>query len=587
MIRTKIVCTIGPASQDVEVLTDLIRAGMDVARVNMSHGTHELHAENIKSIRTAAARVNKAVAILLDLQGPKLRVGTLPPEGVLLRTGEQVVLTTEDVPATAERVPVQFKRLPKAVEAGQRILLDDGLLDLLVESVENTEVVCRVVTGGVLTSNKGINLPQAHFSIASISSKDKEDLQFGLTQRVDWIALSFVRRAGDVEQLRDLIRASSDFGRLTPIIAKIEKPEAVQNIGEIIAVADGIMVARGDLGIEVSPEAVPMMQKMIIELSNQAGKPVITATQMLDSMIRNPRPTRAEASDVANAILDGTDAIMLSGETAVGKYPIAAVQTMVRIAEETEPHAQPRAGVVGRIKHSISEAVCHAATDTAAMLQANAIIAPTVSGSTARTLSHFRPSSLIIAITPNPAIQHYLSLFWGVYPLLSRRAPDTDTVIEDAVRTAAEAKMVSEGETVVITAGAGGLNAGATDLIKVYVLAKTLARGAGVGSDRVVGRVRRLSSPLPDGIILHHDEIVVTDKTDRTFVRALENAAGLITSEGGQECHSYLLAAEQGLPAVIGAPSLDALHDGDWVVLDAQNGVVFERQGLRPGGSLK
>lgn len=578
MQRTKIVCTIGPASQSPDMLARLISAGMDIARVNMSHGTHQFHAENIRNLRAASSSAGKAVAILVDLQGPKLRVGQMPPDGVLLQNGAHVTLTIDDVPATAEQVPVQFKRLPLAVEPGDRIMLDDGLLDLVVESRDDSNVRCRVVTGGVLTSNKGINLPKAHFSIASISEKDKEDLSFALSQRVDWIALSFVRRADDVHELRDLIRQQSEFGRLTPIIAKIEKPEAVDNIQEIIDVADGIMVARGDLGIEVSPERVPVMQKMIIRLSNQAGKPVITATQMLDSMIRNPRPTRAEASDVANAILDGTDAIMLSGETAVGKYPIEAVETMVQIALETEPYARLGPHNPSKAQHTISEAVCYAATDTANMLRASAIIAPTLTGSTARTLSRFRAPSPIIAITPNPAVQHQLALFWGVFPLISRRAPDTDTVIEEAVSTATEAGLVREGDTVVITAGTGGHAAGDTDLIKVYKLARVLARGLGVGRDTASGRVRRLDGPLGEHTVLHRDEIVVTNKTDRTFVHLLQHAAGLITTEGGTESHGYLLAAEHDLPAIVGADNIDVLQDGDWVVLDARKGVVLEHK---------
>jgi pyruvate kinase len=296
-------------------------------------------------------------------------------------------------------------------------------------------------------------------------------------------------------------------------------------------------------------------------------------------MIRNPRPTRAEASDVANAILDGTDAIMLSGETAVGRYPIEAVETMVRIATETEPYA--RIGPLGLsgAQHSISEAVCYAATDTANMLRASAIIAPTLTGSTARILSRFRAPSPIIAITPNPAVQHQLALFWGVYPLISRRAPDTDTVIEEAVKTATEAGLVHEGETVVITAGTGGHAAGDTDLIKVYRLAKVLCRGLGVGRDTVPGRVRRLDGPLDEHVVLHRDEIVVTGKTDRTFVHILQHAAGLVTAEGGAESHGYLLAAEQDLPAIVGVENIDALQDGEWIVLDARKGTVLERRG--------
>jgi len=582
MQRTKIVCTIGPASQSPDMLVRLIKAGMDVARVNMSHGAHQGHADTIRNIRAAARQVGKAVAILVDLQGPKLRVGKMPLEGVLLQNGNSVALTIEDVPATAEAIPVQFKRLPEAVAAGDRILLDDGLLELLVEGKDEANVHCRVITGGVLTSNKGINLPKAHLSIASITDKDKEDLIFALSQRVDWIALSFVRRAEDVYQLRELISQQCEFGRVTPIVAKIEKPEAVANIQEIIDATDAIMVARGDLGIEVSPEAVPMMQKMIIQLSNQAGKPVITATQMLDSMIRNPRPTRAEASDVANAILDGADAIMLSGETAVGKYPIEAVETMVRIASETEPHARYGPfGLASDTSHSISEAVCYAATDTAVMLHASAIIAPTLTGGTARILSRFRAPNPIIAITPNPTVQHQLALYWGVHPLTSRRAPDTDTVIEEAVMTVAEAGLIHAGDTVVITAGAGGHWVGDTNLIKVVKLAKVLARGQGVGQHLVTGRVRRLEGPLTDQVMLQRDEIVVTSRTDRTFVRLLQHAAGLITIEAGPESHGYLLAVEHDLPAVVGIDDVEALHDGDWILLNAAKGLVVESQSAR------
>lgn len=578
MLRTKIVCTIGPASREPGILARLIQAGMSVARLNMSHGELEYHAESIQRIRNAAHQVGTAVAILIDLQGPKLRVGQIAGDGVLLQSGQPVRLTTEDITATSERVPVQFKRLPIAVRPGHRILLDDGLLDLVVEAVEDSDVVCRVVTGGVLTSNKGMNLPQADLSIPAITDKDIHHLRFALEQRADWVALSFVRRAEEVLKLKDMIRELSPFGRATPVIAKIEKPEAVDNIDSIIAAADGIMVARGDLGIEASPEAVPMMQKKIIAECNQVGAPVITATQMLDSMIRNPRPTRAEASDVANAILDGTDAIMLSGETAVGKYPVEAVQTMARIAQQVEGQIKPRLALpAGAASYSISDAVCHAATDTVHMLGASAILAPTVGGATARKLAQFRPSCPIIAITPSPVVQHELALYWGVHPLLSRRAPDTDSVIEDAVMTAQGAGLIHEGETVVITAGAIGRLPGATDLIKVYTLARTLVHGQGVGKQVVLGRVRRLEGPLGEDVQVSYDEIVVTSKTDRSFVRALRSAAGLISAEGGEESHCYLLALEIGIPAVVGADKHDSLTDGQWIVLDAERGVVSER----------
>lgn len=472
MLRTKIVCTIGPASRKPDILADLIRAGMDVARLNMSHGDQPYHAENISRIRRVAERLGKPVAILIDLQGPKIRVGKLPDEGLRLVSGQEVVLTTDERPASPRHIPVQFQGFPEAVRPGQRVLLDDGLLELVVKTIEGRQVTCRVVTGGVLHANKGINLPQADLTVPAITNKDKDDLRFALDQRADWIALSFVRRPEDVWQLKELICQLSPTEHPTPVIAKIEKPEAVTNIEGIIAAADGVMVARGDLGIETSPEAVPMMQKMIIAKCNQAGVPVITATQMLDSMIRNPRPTRAEASDVANAILDGSDAIMLSGETAIGKYPVAAVRTMIRIAEEAEQGlALPRARPFPTEDCTVTEAVCYAATDIVHVLRAAAIIAPTVSGTTARTMSHFRPPCPIIAVTPDPTVQRQLALYWGVRPLLSHRADDTDRVISSAVETAWQAGFIHEGDTVVVTAGAAGSAPGVTDLIKVHTLA--------------------------------------------------------------------------------------------------------------------
>ncbi|MCO5246193.1 MAG: pyruvate kinase [Anaerolineae bacterium] len=471
MLNTKIVCTIGPATDSTEAIRALMLAGMDMVRLNMSHGTHPYHAEVLSRIRAVASELNKPVGVLVDLQGPKLRVGMLPPEGIGLEPGEALELCTADDLNRAGVVPVQFKALPRAVKPGDRVLLDDGTLELEVETTNADSVMCRVLVGGVLTSNKGMNLPNASLAIAAVTPKDEQDLDFALAHGADWIALSFVRRAEEVIALKQMIRERAAGGRLTPVIAKIEKPEAVQVIDEIIAAVDGIMVARGDLGIEVSPEAVPMMQKLIIAKCNNAGVPVITATQMLDSMIRNPRPTRAEASDVANAILDGTDAIMLSGETAIGKYPVRSVETMVRIAQETETHWAPDPlNLADLPKHSNSQAVCHAAADMAIMVRAKAILAPTISGSTARTLSWFRPPCPIIAITPDRAVEQALALYWGVHSLQSQRSPDTDAVISDALAVAQQAGIVQAGDTVVITAGTGGSTPGVTDLIKVRTL---------------------------------------------------------------------------------------------------------------------
>ena len=372
MVRTKIVGTIGPASRSPEMLEKMIEAGLDVARINFSHGNHAMHAETIERIRTASVKVGKPVAILGDLQGPKLRVGQMEGEGVTLIPGQRVTLTTDKSVSKGDLIPVQYKGLPQAVEPGDRILLDDGLLEMVVHETTETTVTAEIVIGGVLKSNKGLNLPRASLAISAITKKDRNDLIFALEHQVDWIALSFVREAAEVLELKKLIRQASAFSRPVPVISKIEKPEAVQNIDAIIEASDGIMVARGDLAIETSSEEVPMSQKMIIRKSNIAGIPVITATQMLDSMIRNPRPTRAEASDVANAILDGTDAIMLSGETAVGAYPLRTIQMMHKIAEKAE--AVMVAGGLRQYERTdvkgVAAAVAQATVETAVQLNA-------------------------------------------------------------------------------------------------------------------------------------------------------------------------------------------------------------------------
>lgn len=471
MVRTKIVCTIGPVSRSSEMLRALISAGMDMARLNFSHGNQEHHGENIALIRAAAEKAGKPTAILADLQGPKLRIGVVPQEGIYLEEGQEVVLTTQPI-FTVGVIPVQYEDLPRYVGKGDRILIDDGLIELGVLNASGSDIHCRVLVGGVLFSNKGLNLPRAPIAIPAITAKDKEDLFFALDGQVDWVAMSFVRTASEVRALKDLIDRRVGIGLSVPVIAKVEKPEAVENIDEIIEAADGIMIARGDLGIETSPEEVPLIQKRIIAKCNRAGKPAITATQMLDSMIRNPRPTRAEANDVANAILDGSDAIMLSGETAIGKYPLESVKTMVRIAEYTENSAESAAGrdALGREgQREIAEAVARAACEMARDLKAAAIITPTVSGLTPRLVSKFRPDTPIIAVTPSLMVQRRLSLLWGVYTLLAERSRSTDEMISVAVQSAAAHGYVQAGELVVVTAGAASdeLTPTPTDLIKV------------------------------------------------------------------------------------------------------------------------
>lgn len=458
------------------MLRRLVEAGMDVARLNLSHGSRDEHAENVERIRTIAGETGKPVAIMADLQGPKLRVGEMVEGGVLLEAGTQVTLIPGDVVGRSpDALPVQNENFASLVSPGERVLLDDGLLVLRVESIEGKDVHCQVLVGGRLKSNKGINLPGASVDLPSLTEKDRDDLAHALKWGVDWIALSFVRTAEDIIKLRDLARELSGFENTPPLMAKIEKPQALEHIDAIIAAVDGIMVARGDLGIEIPTEKVPMAQKRLIAKSNQTGIPVITATQMLESMIRHPQPTRAEASDVANAILDGTDALMLSGETSIGKYPVEAVRTMVRIACEVEGHLpdkplQPFRPSEGNLNLSIADAVGRSAREAAHNLKAAAIISPTASGYTARTMSRYRPDSPIIAITPDERVQRRLMLYWGVTPLLAPRSDNTDDMIAHAVAAAQKRELIDAGDVVVITAGAARSERGTTNLIRVRIV---------------------------------------------------------------------------------------------------------------------
>ncbi len=468
MIRTKIVCTLGPTSDDEATIRAFVEAGMAVARINFSHGTYQEHARRIKIVRQVAADFGRPVAILADLQGPKLRVGTLPPEGIALREGQRLFLADQPSSADPTVVPIPHPEVLRDVQPGERILLDDGLLELQVLERDGARVCAQVVTGGVLLSRKGLSLPHTSLRMPSITDKDQADAAFALEQQVDYFALSFVRCDDDVRHLRAWLR---ERGADTPIIAKIEKPEALDCVEEILAVSDGLMVARGDLGVEAPAEEVPIAQKRIIRACNAVGKPVITATQMLDSMIRNPRPTRAEASDVANAILDGSDAIMLSGETAMGRYPVEAVQTMARIAAVTErslPYAEwlHRAFLAG--SRSVTTAIGQVACEIAAELGARAILASTVSGHTARQVASYRPATPILAPTPNPATYRQLALVWGVEPLLVDEFINTEAMIGTAVEAARRRGLVQDGDLVVVTAGVPLGGAGLTNMLKVH-----------------------------------------------------------------------------------------------------------------------
>jgi pyruvate kinase len=482
MVRTRIVGTIGPSSREPERLYQLITAGLDVARLNFSHGDRAFHGENIQRIRAASEKARKPVAIMADLQGPKLRVGEIARDGLSIRAGEQIILTTRQVAghrtdsgATKAVIPVSYERLADDVAPGERVLIDDGLMEVVIDQIDGTEITCTVVTGGVVHNHKGLNLPGTTLSLPSITPKDWEDLDFMIAHRVDWVALSFVRAAREVLDLKEYIAAHCPADRRLLVIAKIEKPQALNHIEDILQAADGVMVARGDLGIEIPAEKLPIVQKRLIRQANGAGKPVITATQMLESMIRNPRPTRAEASDVANAILDGTDAIMLSGETAVGKYPVEAVKTMVRIAQEVEAAGLQGAWKspqhIDHLPNDVTDAVSHATCETACDLQASAIIASTASGRTARNIAKYRPHTPIIAVTPSPVVQRQLMLSWGVIPLTSTQTEHTDEILRRSLKAARESGLVQTGDRVVVTAGVS--MPGTTNLMTVEVIGES------------------------------------------------------------------------------------------------------------------
>ena len=467
MPSTKIVCTIGPASESEEMIKDLIEGGMNVARLNFSHGSHEDHLEKIQTIRTVSARLGKPIAILQDLCGPKIRIGAIPEPGIKLQIGQRFVLTNAVVTGSEDRVTESYPDLPSEVEPGDRILLADGHLELVVKSTTDSDIVCEVIKGGLLTSGKGINLPSGTIKAPSLTEKDHKDLLFGLEHEVDYIALSFVRSADDITAVKDIIK---NQGKEVPVIAKIEKHEALVAIDAIMDAADGIMVARGDLGVEIPLENVPNIQKMLIRKANRRGKPVIIATQMLRSMVDSPRPTRAEAADVANGVLDGADAVMLSEETATGAYPLEAVRYMQRIiasAERNYPHDK-YLNVMA--KRSVGESVAYAACILVAQLEAAAIVATTRSGSTAAHISRFRPLPKIIALSPDERSIRRLTLYWGCIPYHLSLEEDTDEMIEKAADAALESGHVTEGERVVITAGRPVWVEGTTNMLWVKKL---------------------------------------------------------------------------------------------------------------------
>lgn len=574
--KAKIVCTIGPASNSVEMLKKLIHAGMNVARLNFSHGTHEEHAQVIANIRQASAETGKPVAILLDTKGPEIRTGLLETESVELVEGNLFRLTTEDVAGTAERVSVTYKGLPRDVRPGDTILIDDGLIGLVVEKIEETEIICRIKNGGILKSRKGVNIPGVKIQLPGITEKDAQDIVFGIRQGVDFIAASFVRKAADVLEIRKILE---DHNAHIDIIAKIENQEGVENVEEILSVSDGLMVARGDLGVEIPAEEVPLVQKKLIRKCNELGKPVITATQMLDSMQRNPRPTRAEASDVANAIMDGTDAIMLSGETASGKYPVESVETMNRIALRTEQELNYREIFLMNadkrqvtITDAISQAVANAALD----LGAAAIVTATESGHTARMVSKYRPKAPIVAVTPHDHVVRRLALINGVYPIKGEMAATTDEMLEMSIRQSVQSGLVRHGDLVIITAGVPVRETGTTNLMKIHVIGDVVAKGQGIGRKVVTGKVIVAKSAQEALEKMQDGAILVTYSTDSDMINAFARAGAVITEEGGLTSHTAIVGLNLNIPVIVGVErATEVLKEGMVVTVDAERGHIY------------
>lgn len=468
MRKTKIICTLGPSTDEGKVLENLIKEGMDVARMNFSHGSYEEHEKRLQAVRKLGDKYRRPVAVLLDTKGPEIRTGNFQAGRVELKEGQLFTLTTEEVEGTAEKVSITYEDLYLDIETGSRILIDDGLIEMQVQSIDGKDIVCKVLNGGMVSNHKGINVPDTRLSMPYLSSKDKQDILFGIQHDVDFIAASFVREAADVKQIRKLLDKNGGIG--INIIAKIENRQGVDNIDEIIAASDAIMIARGDMGVEIPGEDVPVIQKMIIKKVYEAGKQVITATQMLDSMMKNPRPTRAEATDVANAIYDGTSAIMLSGETAAGSYPIEALKTMVRIAVRTEEDIDYRKRFASHERQAnpdITDAISHATCTTAHDLNAKAIVTVTKSGRTARMISKYRPDCAIIGCTTELKVSRQLSMAWGIRPVLLKEEQEVFDLFEHAIEISKELGVFTTGDIAVITSGVPIGISGTTNMIKV------------------------------------------------------------------------------------------------------------------------
>ena len=584
MRKTKIICTLGPSTDKDGVLRELIANGMNVARFNFSHGSHEEHKGRLDLLKSLREELGKPVAALLDTKGPEIRLKDFKNGTEMLEAGQTFTLTTRDVEGTKEICSITYKDLPQDVAPGGTIMLDDGLIKLQIQTVNDTDIVCTVLNNGKIKNKKGVNVPGVHLSMPYMSQRDKDDIIFGIEQGFDFIAASFVRTAQDVYEIRNLL---NEYDSNIRIIAKIENREGVNNIDSILAAADAVMVARGDLGVEIDFTELPGIQKNIIERSFSFGKPIVTATQMLDSMIVNPRPTRAEISDVANAIYDGTSAIMLSGETAAGAYPVEALKTMSAIAERTEQegfHLRGRTMDFNPGKISVSDATAHAACLTARDVNAAAIVTVSESGTTARLLSKYRPQQPIIACVMREQVQRQLSLSWGITPLMMSLAHSTDELIEMSTALAKENGYLHNGELAVVTAGVPVGVSGTTNMIKIHMVGNCLATGVGVGPEnaevsnatgkacvcRTLDEVRAKFKP---GMVL------VVPSTSNEMLNYVRDAAALVVEEPGLNSHAAIVGKALLKPTVVSAVGATShIRDGLMIAVDCAHGSVQRLQ---------
>ena len=574
--RTKIVATIGPATQSEQIITDLIKAGVTTFRLNFSHGDHKDHAERIETIRKVSNNLDIDVGILQDLQGPKIRLGRFKDGPVRVKKGDKFKLTSKEVECSNKIANVTYDKLAQEVTAGKRILLDDGKIEMVVENIDTSAnlLECEVTVGGVLSNNKGVNFPDVQLSVKALTDKDKEDLEFGLNAGVDWIALSFVRNPSDINEIKDLINKN---GHSIPVVAKIEKFEAIDQIDRVLPLCDGVMVARGDLGVEMPAEEVPLLQKELIKKANTLGIPIITATQMLDSMASSPRPTRAEVSDVANAILDGTDAVMLSNETAVGDYPVEAVKTMATIARRIE-RDYPLKAIESHLPSTIPNAISAAVSTIARQLDAGAIIPLTKSGSTARNVSKFRPPTPILATTTERSVARRLQLVWGVTPILVKNDERTAKTFSIAMQTAQEMGILKQGDLVVQTAGTLTGISGSTDLIKVGLVRKVIARGLSIGETGVTGKARNIKNDI-DLSLICSGEILFVPKELLEKVPFSKKITGIVTDEDVDNCYKIFNKYKIKVSTICNLNNIKSLvKNGDLITLQLNEGVIYMGQ---------